>query len=131
MIRVLQGMCWRAYKLLIHLLLITTIWSWCRFYPNFTCENWGTERVSNLPEVIQLKNVRDWRNSRLSLSRAKLLTLFSATTENLLILLIFWHVYISLEHHFAFYCEGFRILRLFFKIVRPSKYFHLMLSSQW
>lgn len=44
-----------------------------------------------------------------TVSQAKLLTLFSAIIEILLILLIF--AYISLEHHFAFYCDGFRILR--------------------
>ena len=48
-----------------------------------------------------------------TVSSAKLLPLLSVTTEIFLILLIFWHVYIPLDHHFAFYWEAFKISDFF------------------
>ena len=57
--------------------------------------------------VIQLR-IEDSKETQ-TVSSAKIVPLLSVTTEIFLILLIFWHVYISQVYHFAFYCEGFRI----------------------
>ena len=69
--------------------------------------NWGSEWLSNLPKVIQLRNEDNGETQ--TVSSVKIVPLLSVTNEVSLTFLIFWHVYISQVYHFAFYCGGFRI----------------------